>query len=127
MSFFKKKTASFTSNPNTGVNCCQGEDALSTTYDNSNSNLAATNVQDAIDEIVNNVVFTIELIDALTVDFYAPYDLQINSITDILNSPVTTIEDDGVPYVLTNTILAGSLITVTVDTAAVVNLNITKA
>lgn len=73
------------------------------------------------------IVYTIELIDALTVDFYAPYDLKINTVTDILNTPVTTIEDDGVPYTLTNTILAGSKVTVTVDTAAVVNLNITKA
>ena len=30
-------------------------------------------------------------------------------------------------YTLTNTILAGSKVTVTVDTAAVVNLNIEKA
>ena len=75
----------------------------------------------------SGIVYTIELIDALTVDFYAPYDLKINTVTDILNSPTTTIEDDGVPYTLTNTILAGSKVTVTVDTAAVVNLNITKA
>jgi hypothetical protein len=74
-----------------------------------------------------DILYTIELIDALTVDFYAPYDLKINTVTDILNSPTTTIEDDGVPYTLTNTILAGSKVTVTVDTAAVVNLNITKA
>jgi len=74
-----------------------------------------------------DIAFTVELIDDLTVDFYAPYDLKINTVTDILNTPVTTIEDDGVPYTLTNTILAGSKVTVTVDTAAVVNLNITKA
>ena len=75
----------------------------------------------------SGITYTIELIDALTVDFYAPYDLKINTVTDILNSPTTTIEDDGVPYTLTNTILSGSKVTVTVDTAAVVNLNITKA
>lgn len=74
-----------------------------------------------------SLFYTIELIDALTVDFYAPYDMKINSVSNILNVPITTIDDDGVVYVLTNTILAGSKITVTVDTAAVVNLNITKA
>jgi hypothetical protein len=73
------------------------------------------------------LVYTIELIDALTIDFYAPYDLKINSVTDILNTPTTTIDDDGVAYVLGATIAAGSKITITVDTAAVVNLNITKA
>ena len=73
------------------------------------------------------LVYTIELIDVLTVDFYAPYDLKINSVTDILNTPTTTIDDDGVAYVLGATIAAGSKITITVDTAAVVNLNITKA
>ena len=73
------------------------------------------------------LVYTIELIDVLTVDFYAPYDLKINSVTDILNTPTTTIDDDGVAYVLGATIAAGSKITITVDTAAVVNLNIEKA
>jgi hypothetical protein len=65
--------------------------------------------------------------DVLTVDFYAPYDLKINTVSNVLNSPSTTILDDNVAYTLTNTILAGSKITVTVNTAAVVNLNITKA
>lgn len=73
------------------------------------------------------IIYTVELVDALTVDFYAPYDLAINSVTDILNTPTTTIQDDNVAYVLGATIASGSKITVTVDTAAVVNLNITKA
>lgn len=73
------------------------------------------------------IIYTVELIDALTVNFYAPYDLKINTVSNVLNSPTTTIQDDNVAYTLTNTILAGSKITVTVNTAAVVNLNITKA
>ena len=103
------------------------EDAVDVIYDNTVSGLTATNVQDAIDEIADTGIFTIELMDALTVDFYAPYDLAINSVTDILNTPTTTIQDDNVAYVLGATIAAGSKITVTVNTAAVVNLNITKA
>lgn len=75
----------------------------------------------------SGIVYTIELIDVLTVDFYAPYDMKINTVSNILNSPTTTIQDDGVAYTLTNTILLGSKVTVTVNTAAVVNLNITKA
>ena len=74
-----------------------------------------------------DIIFTIELVDALTVDFYAPYNLKINTVTNVFNAPTTTILDDGVAYTLTNTIAVGSLITVTVDTAAVVNLNIVKA
>jgi len=75
----------------------------------------------------SGIVYTIELIDTLTVDFYAPYDMKINTVTNIKNSPTTTIQDDGVAYTLTNTILLGSKVTVTVNTAGVVNLNITKA
>ena len=73
------------------------------------------------------LVYTIELIAALTVDFYAPYNMKINTISNILNSPTTTIQDDNVAYVLGATIAAGSKITVTVNTASVVNLNIEKA
>ena len=74
-----------------------------------------------------DIIFTIELVDALTVDFYAPYNLKINTVTNVFNAPTTTILDDGVSYTLTNTIAVGSVITVTVDTASVVNLNIVKA
>jgi hypothetical protein len=74
-----------------------------------------------------DIIFTIELVDALTVDFYAPYNLKINTVTNVLNAPTTTILDDGVAYTLTNTIAVGSKVTVTVDTASVVNLNIVKA
>jgi hypothetical protein len=73
-----------------------------------------------------DIIFTIELVDALTVDFYAPYNLKINTVTNVLNTPITTILDDGVAYTLTNTIAVGSKITVTVNTASVVNLNIVK-
>lgn len=96
-------------------------------YNNSLSGLTATNVQDAIDELAIDLVYTIELVDALTVDFYAPYDLKINTVSNVLNSPIITIDDDGVAYTLTNTILIGSKVTVTADIASVVNLNITKA
>ena len=73
------------------------------------------------------LVYTVELMDALTVDFYAPYDLKINSTTNIKNAPTITIQDDGAAYTLTNTIAVGSKITVTASVAGVTNLNITKA
>jgi hypothetical protein len=73
------------------------------------------------------IIYTVELMDALTVDFYAPYDLKINTTTNIKNAPTITILDDGAAYTLTNTILIGSKITVTASLAGVTNLNITKA
>jgi hypothetical protein len=73
------------------------------------------------------IIYTVELMDALTVDFYAPYDLKINTTTNILNAPSITIQDDGATYTLTNTIAIGSKITVTASVAGVTNLNITKA
>jgi hypothetical protein len=72
------------------------------------------------------IKYTIELIDALTTDFYAPYNLSIGSVTNILNSPTITIQDDGVAYTLGNTIASGSRITITANTASVVTLNATR-
>jgi hypothetical protein len=73
------------------------------------------------------IKFTIELMDALSVDFYAPYALKINSVSNVLNAPTITILDDGSAYTLGNTITIGSKITVTANTASVVNLNVVKA
>jgi len=78
------------------------------------------------DVIVHRPKFTIELIDALTTDFYAPYNLSIDSVTNILNAPTITIQDDNVAYTLGNTILSGSKITITANTASVVTLNATR-
>jgi hypothetical protein len=104
-----------------------GGAASAITYNNSVSGLTATNVQDAIDELATDLIYTVELMDALTVDFYAPYDLKINTTTNIKNAPTITIQDDGAAYTLTNTIAVGSKITVTASVAGVTNLNITKA
>lgn len=75
------------------------------------------------------ILYTIELVDALTVDFYAPYALKITSVTNVLNTPTITILDDGATYTVGGgaTIAIGSKITVTASTASVVNLNIIKA
>jgi hypothetical protein len=74
---------------------------------------------------MENEVWTIELIDAQSVNFYAPYDLTIESVTNILNSPTIQIKDDNVNYTLGNSIVVGSKITINASTASVVNLNIT--
>lgn len=72
------------------------------------------------------IQYTIELVAALTVDFYAPYNMKINSVSNVLNAPTITIQDDGAAYTFGNTIAIGSKVTVTASTASVVNLNITK-
>ena len=72
------------------------------------------------------IQYTIELIAALTVDFYAPYQMVITSVSNVLNAPTITIQDDNVAYTLGATIAIGSKITVTASTASVINLNITK-
>jgi hypothetical protein len=72
------------------------------------------------------IQYTIELIDALTVDFYAPYNMSIDTVTNIKNSPTITLQDDGAAYTLGATIAVGSKITVTASVAGVANLTISK-
>jgi hypothetical protein len=73
-----------------------------------------------------SIQYTIELMDALTVDFYAPYNMSINSVTNIKNSPTITLQDDGAAYTLGASIAVGSKITVTASIAGVANLTISK-
>lgn len=72
------------------------------------------------------IKWTVELVDAQTVDVYAPYALAINSIENVLNSPSISIQDDGAAYTLGNTIAIGSKISVSASTASVINLTISK-
>jgi hypothetical protein len=77
-------------------------------------------------DALNSYGITVDLIDALTVDFALGYSYKINSVTNITNAPTTTILDDGVTYTLGATIAANSVMKVTVSTAARVQLNITR-
>lgn len=78
-------------------------------------------------EMEENVEFVVELIDETTVDFYAPYGMSIDSVTNILNSPTTTIQVADQSYTLGNSISSGAKINVQVSTAAVIRLNVTKS
>jgi len=73
-----------------------------------------------------NPKITVECIDALTVDFYAMYTFQIDSVTAITNSPTTTILVNDSAYTFGVSIATGAKITVTLNTAGVVNLNTTR-
>lgn len=75
---------------------------------------------------IRNPIFTVELIDYLTIDFYAPFAMSIDSVTAITNSPTTTIQKNGSAYTLGTSIAIGDRITVTVDVVGVVNLTTTR-
>lgn len=75
---------------------------------------------------VQNEDWTIELIDAQTVDFYAPYVMTINSIDTILSATTIALYDDDASYTLGDSIASGSKITVSASTATVINLNTTR-
>lgn len=76
--------------------------------------------------VTNEFKWTFDLMAVLTYDVYAPYAMKITSVTNVFNAPTTTILDDGAAYTLGATIAMGSLIKVTVSTASVISLNVTK-
>jgi hypothetical protein len=74
---------------------------------------------------LNLATFTIDLSTELTVDFYAPYDLRINSFQLIVGSDVILIKINDVPYTgLGDLINQGDKITVEAASNLVVNLNV---
>ena len=89
--------------------------------------LNKNNWNDARTEMEETPKFVVELIDETTVDFYAPYGMSIDSVTNILNSPTTTIQVADQSYTLGNSISSGAKINVQVSTAAVIRLNVTKS
>ena len=73
---------------------------------------------------LNQATFTIDLIEELTIDIYAPYDLRISSVANIVNTPVTVIQVNDNSYTFNNLINQGDKITITLDVNGVINLNI---
>jgi hypothetical protein len=72
----------------------------------------------------NKATFTVELIDDLSVDIYAPFDLKINVSNVIVGIGTITIEVNDSAYTLGNLIDQGDKITVSTTTASVVNLEV---
>jgi hypothetical protein len=76
---------------------------------------------------VANVIWTIDFTDGeLSTRLYAPYNLSIDSVTNITGSPTTSITSSGSPYTLGNAITIGTAIDVTSSISSVINLNITR-
>ena len=76
---------------------------------------------------ISNIIWTVDFTDGeLNTILYAPYNLAINSVTNVYNSPTTSISSSGSPYTLGNAITTGEPIDITVSTGSVINLNITR-
>jgi hypothetical protein len=89
------------------------------------STVGFSNDYDDLDNLpdLKLATFTIELLNLLSVDFYAPNDLKINTTTVINGSGVVSVQVNDSAYTLGTVINQGDKITVSVDTASVVNLN----
>ncbi len=62
----------------------------------------------------------------LTETIYAPYNFKINSVTNIFNTPTTTLNINGTPYTLGSNISISDELEVTVDLISVITLNIER-
>jgi hypothetical protein len=76
---------------------------------------------------ISNIIWTVDFTDGeLNTRLYAPYNLSIDSIDNVYNSPTTAISSSGSPYTLGNAITTGDPIDITVNIGSVINLNITR-
>ena len=60
----------------------------------------------------------------LTTTIYAPFNMKIESITNVKNAPTTVITKNGNSYVLGNSISMGDTLVFTVSIASVIKLNL---
>ena len=76
---------------------------------------------------VANTIFTLDFTSGqLNTRLFAPYNLSIDSVTNVTGSPTTNITSSGSPYTLGNAITVGTAIDVTASVSSVINLNITR-
>jgi trimeric autotransporter adhesin len=95
---------------------------------NVNGTITATSASFThISGTISNIIWTVDFTDGeLNTTLYAPYNLAINSVTNVYNSPTSSISSSGSPYTLGNAITTGEPIDITVSTGSVINLNITR-
>lgn len=72
----------------------------------------------------DNAVYTVELIDALTVDVYAESSIKIDSFSKRDDAADITIEVNDSAYALESEIQEWDKITITSDIATIVKLNV---
>ena len=73
-----------------------------------------------------NTQWTLDFMDALALEIYAPNDISIDSIINLVNSPTTTILVNNSPYTPTTLITSGDKINVVTDINSVIQFNITN-
>lgn len=88
---------------------------------NTPNNTTYPTTQAVVNE-TKKATITVELIDLLTTNFYAPNALRINSTALISGSGAITLKVNDVAYTLGNLITQGEKITVETTTASVYNL-----
>jgi hypothetical protein len=108
---------------NTTINSVTGltvNGDLTVTGDSITNNFSATTA------FITNTEWTLDFMDALTLDIYSPNNLSIDSIINLVNTPTITITVNNLPYILTTLINSGDKISVTSDINSVVNFTITN-
>lgn len=91
-----------------------------------NLNIDGTGKKYPTVDAINSYGVIVDLRDAQVTDFAFGYSYRIDSITDVIGTPVTTITANGLPYTLGTNIIFNSLVEVTVDISSIITLNITR-
>jgi hypothetical protein len=105
-----------------------GIGSLWTLDDNTTYVCTAATTGAAVWELYSFDRITLEFMSGLlTTTIYAFANFKINSVEDVLNTPSTTILQNGNPYTLGNPIAKGDTLQIDVNIASVINLNIQYA
>jgi hypothetical protein len=75
---------------------------------------------------VTSTQWTLDFMDSLNIQIYAPNELSINSKVDLVNTPTIIILVNNLPYTYATPINIGELISVTSDVNSVIQFNITN-
>lgn len=84
--------------------------------------LDETKIGTATQNALKELLITIELLELQSFLFFAPKNMKINSVQNIVGTPTIEIEVNGTPYTLGDTITQGSEILVLSNVESVINL-----
>ena len=102
-----------------------GVGSLWTLDDNSTYTCISAATGAAVWELYSFDIITLDFNSGvLTTIIYAPANFKINSVQDVLNTPVTTIFKNGNPYTFGDPIALGDSLQIDVNINSVINLNI---
>lgn len=81
-------------------------------------------IKTSVNSVFENAVFVIDLLNESSITIVAPYDLTIISESFPISEETTTYSVDGNPYTFGDLISVGSEISITTDSATIINLAI---